>query len=166
MQEVLVGQVVTPVSPKVPQGKAEDTRRVRLKEVGAAVGVAKATPGSLKVKARRKARKKRSPKARPRSTKPRWASSGCSRAKEKTPGRGTESQKKQKAKEKRRKRKGKKEREKEKEEKKTPERAVTTTPGGVGRPALARDRLETRQWQPVAEHGPVLRPRPREVRPP
>ena len=58
MQEVLVGQVVTPVSPKVPQGKAEDTRRVRLKEVGAAVGVAKATPGSLKVKARRKARKK------------------------------------------------------------------------------------------------------------
>ena len=50
MQEVLVGQVVTPVSPKVPQGKAEDTRSVRLKEVGAAVGVAKATPGSLKVK--------------------------------------------------------------------------------------------------------------------
>ena len=82
MQEVLVGQVVTPVSPKVPQGKAEDTRRVRLKEVGAAVGVAKAT--SLKVKARRKARKKRSPKARPRSTKPRWASSGCSRVKEDT----------------------------------------------------------------------------------
>ena len=162
MQEVLVGQVVTPVSPKVPQGKAEDTRRVRLKEVGAAVGVAKAT--SLKVKARRKARKKRSPKARPRSTKPRWASSGCSRVKEKNPGRGTESQRRQKAKERRRKRERKKEREKEEEEKKTPERAVTTIPGGIGRLALARDRLETRQWQLAAEHGPVLRPR--EVRPP
>ena len=60
-----------PGKPQGFQGKAEDTRRVRLKEVGAAVGVAKATPGSLKVKARRKARKKRSPKARPRSTKPR-----------------------------------------------------------------------------------------------
>ena len=60
-----------PGKPQGSPGKAEDTRRVRLKEVGAAVGVAKATPGSLKVKARRKARKKRSPKARPRSTKPR-----------------------------------------------------------------------------------------------
>eukprot|EP00439_Symbiodinium_sp_Y106_P005152 s6843_g1.t1 len=35
---------------------------------------------------------------------------------------------------------------------------------GSWQAALARDRLETRQWQPVAEHGPVLRPRPREAR--
>ena len=161
MQEVLVGQVVTPVSPNVPQRKAEDTRRVRLKEVGAAVGVAKATPESLKVKAKRKARKKRS-----RSTKPRWASLGCSRAKEKTPGRGTESQRRQEG-------KGEEKKEKKKEGKgKGKGREEDAREGsddgswGSWQAALARDRLETRQWQPVAEHGPVLRPRPREVRPP
>ena len=142
-----------PGKPQGSPGKGRGHPKGKAQEVGAAVGVAKATPGSLKVKARRKARKKRSPKARPRSTKPRWASSACSRVKEKAPGRGTESQRRQKAKEKRRKRK----RKKEKEEKKMPKRAVMTIPGGTGRLALARDRLETRQYQPVPEHGPVLR---------
>ena len=56
--------VVTPVSPRIPQKKAKE---VRLKVVGAAAKVAKATPGSLK----------RTPERRRRARAGGWRGSRC-----------------------------------------------------------------------------------------
>ena len=164
MQEVLVGQVVTPVSPKVPQGKAEDTRRVRLKEVGAAVGVAKATPGSLKVK--EEGQEEEEPEGEAEEYEAEVGFLGMLGGEGEDPGKGNGEPEKaegrgEKKKEKRKEGKGKgKGREEDARE------GSDDGSWGSWQAALARDRLETRQWQPVAEHGPVLRPRPREVRPP
>ena len=119
-----MGQVVTPVSPKVPQGKAEDTRRVRLKEVGAAVGVAKATPGSLKVK--EEGQEEEEPEGEAEEYEAEVGFLGMLGGEGEDPGKGNgEPEKAEGNGEEKKERK----KEREKEEKKTPERAVTTIPG-------------------------------------
>ena len=152
--------VVTQVSPQVTPEEDEELRRVRLKQVGAVVGeVAKATRESSRAKGPRKEakKKKKSPRVKP---KPKWASSGCSRAKERTPGRGTVSQRSRK--ERRKKERSRNER-RRKEKEEMPKVKAMMSLGANGSQALARDRLETRQRQSVAERRPVPRPSQRAV---